>query len=389
MLFLIDYDRVSGSVITIQRFDDSERTAAENARLELELKLNRQGTQREVVLLEAPSEHALRRTHRRYFEDLASLTKRVNKHPVWDPDWAGGGVKEKNQEQIALGKELMQFGADLLLRSLSSAPDDAANHSVLAVLFRQGLVALDAVMIALEEAAVPASQVHLRVQMETRWGLIYALRDPGKWGRHIYVSSLREQRLWAARLVPGTPEFDTYEDSRRMIEAGGGQSTKGDNRDFIDAIDAILTRPENASINAEFKRLEAKWRHPAPWFFDVNVAQASRIRSVGGLARAVGCKGEYDTLYRHSSYYVHGGFTGTSLRYEDQGVMISAIRSPEGWRQAFLLSVSLAIDSFRRVIEHYRPGETQSFSSRYVQHWRSIIQKTPDAQVVIQRIVNR
>jgi hypothetical protein len=39
----------------------------------MELDLNSRGVEREVVLLEAENEAALRRTHRRYFEDLAQL----------------------------------------------------------------------------------------------------------------------------------------------------------------------------------------------------------------------------------------------------------------------------------------------------------------------------
>lgn len=73
MLFLLEYDRKSGRLVTFTPFDESERQQAEEARLEMELKLNHEGTEREVVLLEAASEEALRRTHRRYFEDLAEL----------------------------------------------------------------------------------------------------------------------------------------------------------------------------------------------------------------------------------------------------------------------------------------------------------------------------
>lgn len=73
MLFLIEYDRSRGQIITFKRFDDSERQSAEDSRLDIELDLNRRGIEREVVLLEAETEEALRRTHRRYFEDLAEL----------------------------------------------------------------------------------------------------------------------------------------------------------------------------------------------------------------------------------------------------------------------------------------------------------------------------
>lgn len=73
MIFLIEYDRLRREINTFREFEDSERQKAEDARLEMELDLNRRGTEREVVLLEAASEEALRRTHRRYFENLSGL----------------------------------------------------------------------------------------------------------------------------------------------------------------------------------------------------------------------------------------------------------------------------------------------------------------------------
>jgi hypothetical protein len=73
MLFLIEYDRNRGRIVTIRSFNDSNGQSAEESRLQLELELNLKGTDNEVVLLEAATEEALRRTHRRYFEDLTEL----------------------------------------------------------------------------------------------------------------------------------------------------------------------------------------------------------------------------------------------------------------------------------------------------------------------------
>lgn len=73
MIFLIEYDRPQGRIITLKTFEDSEMQTAENTRLELELKLNRSGTDHEVVLLEAASKDALLKTHRRYFENLSQI----------------------------------------------------------------------------------------------------------------------------------------------------------------------------------------------------------------------------------------------------------------------------------------------------------------------------
>jgi hypothetical protein len=75
MLFLIAYDRGRGVVASMRAFDDLQKHVAEDARLDLELDFNRRGIGHEVVLLEASSEHALRLTHRRYFEDFAELAR--------------------------------------------------------------------------------------------------------------------------------------------------------------------------------------------------------------------------------------------------------------------------------------------------------------------------
>jgi hypothetical protein len=73
MFFLIEYERSGGKLILFGKFEDAERESAENARLEMEIELNERGIEHEVVLLEAETEEALRRTHRRYFENLREL----------------------------------------------------------------------------------------------------------------------------------------------------------------------------------------------------------------------------------------------------------------------------------------------------------------------------
>lgn len=73
MTFLIEYDRKGGRLVTFTPFEPAERRQAQEARLALELDLNRRGVLHEVVLLDADDETALRRTHRRYFATLREL----------------------------------------------------------------------------------------------------------------------------------------------------------------------------------------------------------------------------------------------------------------------------------------------------------------------------
>ena len=81
MVFLIEYDRPTGTLVQFRKFDDSERHVALDIRFELELKLNREGIQHEVVILEAPDEETVRHTHGRYFKNLAELVKEWTMRP--------------------------------------------------------------------------------------------------------------------------------------------------------------------------------------------------------------------------------------------------------------------------------------------------------------------
>lgn len=73
MIFLIEYDRSTGTLSSLKSYSDAERVTAADARLDMELQRRREGVSREIVLLEAVSEAALRRTHQRYFSTLAEI----------------------------------------------------------------------------------------------------------------------------------------------------------------------------------------------------------------------------------------------------------------------------------------------------------------------------
>lgn len=75
MLFLIEYNREQGKIVSMRRFDDSEKREAESQRLQLELRLRQMNVKHEVVILDAGDEASVRRTHRRYFESLEELAK--------------------------------------------------------------------------------------------------------------------------------------------------------------------------------------------------------------------------------------------------------------------------------------------------------------------------
>ncbi|MBW8311753.1 MAG: hypothetical protein K0M64_06910 [Rhizobium sp.] len=73
MLFLIEYDRLRGDIVSIATFSDDKREQVNDARLELELRMRSDAPGREVVVLDAVDEDALRLTHARYFKSAQAL----------------------------------------------------------------------------------------------------------------------------------------------------------------------------------------------------------------------------------------------------------------------------------------------------------------------------
>ena len=66
MIYLLQFDAQHNHLDSLQEFADLKK--AEKARLEIELALHRKNISREVVILEAENQAALRKTHSRYFD---------------------------------------------------------------------------------------------------------------------------------------------------------------------------------------------------------------------------------------------------------------------------------------------------------------------------------
>lgn len=73
MLFLIEYDRLRGEIVSLSTYADDQRKLVDEARLQLELKLCREGTKKEVVVMEAADQEALQKTHARFFKSAQAL----------------------------------------------------------------------------------------------------------------------------------------------------------------------------------------------------------------------------------------------------------------------------------------------------------------------------
>jgi hypothetical protein len=75
MYYLVEYQRAAGQLRSLRPFADHR--AAQDERLAAELRHLREGVDIEVVVLDAPDEAALRRSHGRYFMPVRDLIARM------------------------------------------------------------------------------------------------------------------------------------------------------------------------------------------------------------------------------------------------------------------------------------------------------------------------
>jgi hypothetical protein len=73
LIYLIRYDRASGSLVEIREFKDSDIEEAAEARLAAEMGAGAENSTMEIVTLQAASEQDLRLTHSRYFRNAKEL----------------------------------------------------------------------------------------------------------------------------------------------------------------------------------------------------------------------------------------------------------------------------------------------------------------------------
>jgi hypothetical protein len=76
-IFLLIYDRDIRKLLLTEEFTQEQRPLAMRARRDAEIAAIREGRKQEIVILEAESLDALKRTHGSYFYTIQELTEKL------------------------------------------------------------------------------------------------------------------------------------------------------------------------------------------------------------------------------------------------------------------------------------------------------------------------
>ena len=302
----------------------------------------------------------------------------VSKHLVLDPDYGRDAARYYLGDALDAGRELVAYGANLLLRCFQTMERTLDNGMLLGVLFRQSIAALDGFMLCLENGAVSAAAVHSRGALEASFYIEFMLRRGKKeWAKRIWVYSLRQNLGWVRRMLPGRPERDQYLEGRKQMGLLPAEPTEEEVRGSLATEREMLERltaDDLRDLNAAFEAVASKKGYEPDWFRPGK----DGVSSVYKMACELGRQNEYDTFYRSLSWSVHGSHAFTSAIIQGSSIGIHPLRDLEQFKLVFSFGVNTALKTCIEVIREYRPDEEKWFARKYRAEWEDRLRNLPE-----------
>jgi hypothetical protein len=304
-----------------------------------------------------------------------SLLIRVRENeykPLLDRDRVPTDIKKYLTPWTDLLEDLTNYGSNLVPRCYSSSGRGLKDVVVLMILLRQAVAMLDGIGILLSQGAVHSAQLQLRALFEASVYIDWILMDDAdKKAEYYYVRNLRRKRLWATRTQPGSPESDQF--LKTMKESGIEikEEVRESARRQITDIDRILSQPKFANCNREFNESRKRRQQDPPWYVPLG------LRSLAAIARTVGKESFYLVLYPGASDVMHTSSYEQHIQIGNGNVTLQPVRSVEGFENVFRLSSGIALSTFRRILQEYRPEELSGFGRKYFESWQKEFMNFP------------
>jgi Family of unknown function (DUF5677) len=292
-----------------------------------------------------------------------------NTNSVLDPAYGASEAKKHFSPQLAVLREMADYGSRLLMRALPQTKTSVPDWIVVSTLFRQVVATLDALTLCLESGAVEAAHVHARGLFEARLYLEWVLtKGKDRWARQLYVATLRDRMSWANRIIPGTPENAAYIQAWQEsygIDPPTSTTIEAEAQTGAAEIAGLLRTPSYREINASFEKLAEPGREP-DWYRPGSGSPGS----IWAIARDLNRRPDY-LVYKHLSGYAHGTNVGTHSKVLADGVVtVEPIRSVEHFIEVFPYTTAWAADAVLRITQEYRGGELPEFRALYEKSWR-------------------
>lgn len=288
---------------------------------------------------------------------------------ILDRDEARAVVEKHYSKQTALLRDLANYGSNLVIRAFESSPKGMAEVVVCGVLLKQVVAMVDAAEVLLSSGCGHASFLPARTAFEASLYLDYILdSDCEHRATRFIVANYRDERVWASRAIPGTPEevaFTAISESLGVDVHSDRPTLATDAAAHLAEVNRILAQPNLAAVDKEFDTARQARRPDVKWY-----ALDNDVKSIRQIADQVGRLPEYEFFYSKGSLVAHTGTYKDHIRFAAKEARLKPIRHVADINVLLNFIVSICIRTFKRVLERYRPGETLAFTRKYLDDWR-------------------
>ncbi len=282
-------------------------------------------------------------------------------------------VSKHFPEALPLLTNVVNFGTNLIPRVFATSKRGLEDVIVACVLLKQVVSSADAFQVLICEGAVGSASLQARSILEISLYIDWILdSDSERKAKHYYVSNLRRQRLWPARLIEGSEGSEGFKHVLDYIGPFEGEALTRAREQAIEEmaeIDRVLSLPALAEINASFEKcVRGGKKRPRP---EPSWHQPYGKSSIRRIAEEIDRLPEYDTMYAHFSQIAHGSSYREQISIlAGKQVQIEPIRHLRRLPGLVSYTVPLILKAYQGILKHYRPDELASFARDYKEKWR-------------------
>jgi hypothetical protein len=276
-------------------------------------------------------------------------------------------------KQMALLRDLANYGSNLVIRAFDSSPKKMAEVVTCGVLLKQIVAMVDSAEVLLSAGCGHAAFLPARTAFEASIYADWILKSHSEIRATRYiVGNYRDERLWANRVIPGTKEQQAMSRVAAMLglDVHAARPTLSTNATIhLAEVNRILAQPELQKVDQEFTALRGKRSRDPEWY-----ELDGGPRSIREMAERVERLPEYEFFYSKGSQVAHTGTYKDHVRFKSGQVRFLPIRHLGDVNLLLNFVGAVAIGSYKKVLERYRPGELPAFRTKYLEDWRDAYQ---------------
>jgi len=302
---------------------------------------------------------------------------------IYGKDEAEAFVKEKLSKYTNFLQELANYGSNLIPRCYVSSPKSNTDVVLIASLLKHAVSMLDGVIVLLEKGAVFQAKLPLRSLFESLVHIKWILKeDTDRRATQYAVWHWRKRLDWTRVAIKGTEESKLLETAFKSKEKfnfvssleGHEIEAKSQEKQLVD----LLNSPDFKEVNDAFELARARRdgkrsKRDSHWY-----SLFSGPKNLHELCVRLDMKGEYDIHYSDASETAHATTLMEMVSHQGDQIVFEQIRNVHRFDQIVGYGASLAIVTYRLILEKYRPGEAaDNFPRKYRTEWQSIFMNIP------------